>query len=97
MSTFRYAIAAVLLTAATLTAAGQRGAGGGSQEPQPPAVKINPNPQTDRYKADVGLEVDGEKENIQQWNDMVFSFAEPGFQEFETSKYLTSILKQNGF
>jgi len=25
------------------------------------------------------------------------SFAEPGFQEFETSKYLTDILKQNGF
>ena len=97
MSTFRFAIAAVLLTAATLTAAGQRGAGSGAQEPQPPAVKINPNPQADRYKADVSLEVDGEKENIQQWNDMVFSFAEPGFQEFETSKYLTGILKQNGF
>ena len=28
---------------------------------------------------------------------MVFSFAEPGFQEFETSKYLVGILKQNGF
>ncbi len=25
-------------------------------------------------------------ENIQKMNDMVFSFAEPGFQEFETSK-----------
>ena len=36
-------------------------------------------------------------ENIQKMNDMVFSFAEPGFQEFETSKYLTTILKQNGF
>ncbi len=28
---------------------------------------------------------------------MVFSFGELGFQEFETSKYLTTILKQNGF
>src|SRR5258708_5996160 len=37
------------------------------------------------------------QENIQKWNDSVFSFAEPGFQEFETSKYLTAILKQNGF
>ena len=36
-------------------------------------------------------------ENIQKMNDMVFSFAEPGFQEFETSKYLVGILKQNGF
>ena len=37
------------------------------------------------------------QENIQKWNDSVFSFAELGFQEFETSKYLTDILKQNGF
>ena len=28
---------------------------------------------------------------------MVFSFGEPGFQEFETVKYLTGILEQNGF
>ena len=48
-------------------------------------------------KRDVGLEVDGLKENMSQWNDMVFSYAEPGFQEFETSKFLTGILKQNGF
>ena len=29
--------------------------------------------------------------------DKVFSFAELGFQEIETSKYLTDILKENGF
>ena len=29
--------------------------------------------------------------------DMVFSFGELGFQEFETSKYLTGILKKEGF
>jgi aminobenzoyl-glutamate utilization protein B len=33
----------------------------------------------------------------QQMTDMVFSFGELGFQEFETSKYLTGILEQNGF
>ena len=55
------------------------------------------NPQIDQYKRNVGLEVDSMQENIQKWNDSVFSFAEPGFQEFETSKYLTAILKQNGF
>src|SRR5215831_5139590 len=97
MSSLRFAIAAVLVTAATLPASGQRGRGGSDEPPQPPQVKINPNPQADRYKADVALEVDGMKENIQQWNDTVFSFAEPGFQEFETSKFLTGILKQNGF
>jgi aminobenzoyl-glutamate utilization protein B len=33
----------------------------------------------------------------QQMVDMVFSFGELGFQEFETQKYLTGILKENGF
>jgi len=64
---------------------------------QPPAPASPPNPRLDQYKRDVGLEVDAQQENIQKWNDSVFSFAEPGFQEFETSKYLTGILKQNGF
>src|SRR5256885_14207290 len=68
------------------------------QPPPPPAAPPAPaNPRLDQYKRDVGLEVDGMQENIQKMNDTVFSFAEPGFQEFETSKYLTGILKQNGF
>src|SRR5258706_16235859 len=67
-----------------------------AQTPQAPAAAAA-NPQLDLYKRNVGLEVDGMEENIQKMNDMVFSFAEPGFQEFETSKYLTGILKQNGF
>jgi len=29
--------------------------------------------------------------------DMIFSFGELGFQEFETSRYLTTILRENGF
>ena len=33
----------------------------------------------------------------QQINDQVFSFAELGYQEVETSRYLTGILEQNGF
>jgi aminobenzoyl-glutamate utilization protein B len=33
----------------------------------------------------------------QQINDSVFSFAELGYQEVETSRYLTGILEQNGF
>ncbi|MCC6162816.1 MAG: amidohydrolase [Acidobacteria bacterium] len=33
----------------------------------------------------------------QQMNDMVFSFAELGFQEVETSRYLTGILEKEGF
>jgi aminobenzoyl-glutamate utilization protein B len=33
----------------------------------------------------------------QQINDMLFSFAELGFQEFETLNYLTTLLEKNGF
>lgn len=33
----------------------------------------------------------------QQMTDMVFSFGELGFQEFETQKYLTGGQKENGF
>src|SRR3954471_9767957 len=62
-----------------------------------PAPQAAANPQLDLYKANVAMEVDAMGENIQKMNDMVFSFAEPGFQEFETSKYLVGILKQNGF
>src|SRR5216110_1604922 len=51
----------------------------------------------DQYKRNVGLEVDAMQENIQKWNDSVFSFGELGFQEFETTKFLTNILRQNGF
>src|SRR3954466_8439647 len=68
------------------------------QPPAPaPAPAAASNPRTDQLKRDVGMEVDAMGENIQKMNDMVFSFAEPGFQEIETSKYLTTILKQNGF
>jgi aminobenzoyl-glutamate utilization protein B len=68
-----------------------------SSSPAPAAPQVPANPRLDQFKQNVSLEVDAEKENIQQWNDSVFSFGELGFQEFETSKYLTNILRQNGF
>jgi len=55
MSSSRFAIAAVIVTAASLTVSGQRGARS-DEPPTPPAVKINPNPQAEKYKADVALE-----------------------------------------
>src|SRR5262245_59491533 len=70
-----------------------------AQAPQPAAqaAPAAPNPRLDQYKSDVALEVDGLGEMVQRMNDQVFSFAELGFQEFETTKYLTGILRQNGF
>jgi aminobenzoyl-glutamate utilization protein B len=88
--TFRFVVAAMaFLLAATPFA----------QQPpsSTPAASSPPNPRLDQYKRDVGLEVDGLGEMVQRMNDQVFSFAELGFQEFETSKYLTGILRENGF
>jgi aminobenzoyl-glutamate utilization protein B len=56
-----------------------------------PAKKI------DALKKELIEEIDKEKVFTQQMVDMVFSFGELGFQEVETSKYLTDILKKNGF
>ena len=47
--------------------------------------------------AQVVDDVEAMKKRSQVMNDMVFSFAELGFQEFETSKYLTEILEKEGF
>jgi aminobenzoyl-glutamate utilization protein B len=41
--------------------------------------------------------VAAKEKQVQEMVDMVFSFGELGFQEFETSKYLTEILTKNGF
>jgi aminobenzoyl-glutamate utilization protein B len=41
--------------------------------------------------------IDSKAKMAQVMVDKVFSFAELGFQEVETSKYLTDILKENGF
>src|SRR6266567_6912250 len=72
-------------------------AGAGQSQPAPKPAAAPADPKLQQYKRDVGLEVDGMREDIQRMNDQVFSFGELGFQEFETSKYLTGILKRNGF
>lgn len=48
-------------------------------------------------KTELVKEIDNQQKATQVMVDMVFSFGELGFQEFETSKYLTDILKKNGF
>jgi aminobenzoyl-glutamate utilization protein B len=48
-------------------------------------------------KRGITADVDGMRVMTQQMTDMVFSFGELGFQEVETSKYLTGILEQHGF
>ncbi|WP_242689134.1 amidohydrolase [Pedobacter sp. SYSU D00535] len=51
----------------------------------------------DALKTELMAEIDKQQKFTQEMVDMVFSFGELGFQESETSKYLTDILKKNGF
>src|SRR5580692_11072390 len=48
-------------------------------------------------KADLAGQIDGMKKQAQVMVDSVFSFGELGFQEFETSQYLSGILEKEGF
>jgi len=48
-------------------------------------------------KADLAGQIDGMKKQAQVMVDSVFSFGELGFQEFETTKYLTGVLEKAGF
>src|SRR6202795_697540 len=48
-------------------------------------------------KADLSGQIDSMKKRAQVMVDSVFSFGELGFQEVETTKYLTGILEKEGF
>lgn len=52
---------------------------------------------TEALKKDVVAEVEERAKLAQVMVDTVFSFGELGFQEIETSKYLTGVLEENGF
>src|ERR1017187_7512039 len=64
------------------------------------ALAQNPNISPEKeaaIKADLSGQIDGMKKQAQVMVDSVFSFGELGFQEFETSKYLSGILEKEGF
>jgi aminobenzoyl-glutamate utilization protein B len=91
-------IAASLVVTASLTGvSAQRPAPTPDQGKTTKSPAAAANPKLDRYKKDVVAEIETMREFTQQMNDQVFSFGELGFQEFETSKYLTGVLKKNGF
>ena len=84
----------LLLAAATAT-------GTITAQQTPPTVTTQQakptDPRIERLKTEALAKVEGRAKQIQEMVDMVFSFGELGMQEFETSKYLTGILEQNGF
>ncbi len=58
--------------------------------------KVSPEKEAS-MKADLVGQIDAMKKQAQVMVDSVFSFGELGFQEFETTKYLTGVLEKEGF
>src|SRR5262245_35164926 len=54
-------------------------------------------PPLEELKSEARAIVDERKTFTQQMVDEIFSFSELGFQEMETSAYITGILEKNGF
>lgn len=59
--------------------------------------KYATTPRLEALKAEAAREIDAKAKTIQVMVDQVFSYGELGFQEVETSKYLSGILEENGF
>ncbi|MCC7008540.1 MAG: amidohydrolase [Acidobacteria bacterium] len=83
----RLLLALSFVLAPSLDAAGQG---------TPPAAVRSPQ-QVATWKTMASENVDSMAKQIQVMVDSVFSFGELGFQEVETSKYLTGILEKSGF
>ena len=64
---------------------------------QRPALSSAADPRLERLKTEVLAKVEARAKLVQEIIDQLFSFGELGMQEFETSKYLTNLLEQNGF
>jgi aminobenzoyl-glutamate utilization protein B len=54
-------------------------------------------PRLEALKAEAAREIDARAKSIQVMVDQVFSYGELGFQEVETSRYLSGLLEENGF
>jgi len=61
------------------------------------AQQAKQTPQLDALKQEAVAEADKMQTLTQQVVDQIFSFSELGFQEVETSRYVTGVLEKNGF
>lgn len=68
-----------------------------AQKPAKPAARSPLELRIDQLKQEVATEVDDLRQLTQQMVDSLFSFSELGFQEFETARYATEILRARGF
>ena len=88
-------LAATLASTIVVGISAQRGRGGA---PSMPTAPTPPGPpRVEELKREAAADVESMRVMTQQMVDQVFSFAELGFQEFDTSNYLTGILEKNGF
>lgn len=72
-------------------------------QPEPLATSTTPltplaeDERLDALKDEVVVDVESRRDFTQQMVDMIYSFNELGFQEFETQRYVTGILEDHGF
>jgi aminobenzoyl-glutamate utilization protein B len=91
---------AIAITLVSLTFAPTTLAAQDRTDERPPDFRTVLTPDDARVaalKREAIQRVDGMQKLTQEMVDMVFSFGELGFQEVETSAYLTRILERNGF
>jgi aminobenzoyl-glutamate utilization protein B len=95
LSTRKLVLFGTLALCAPALASAQRGAAGNAAD----SIKYRyaTTPKLDALKAEAAKEIDAQAKQIQVMVDQVFSYGELGFQEVETSRYLTGILEKNGF
>ena len=84
-----------LLMLLVVSTAAQRGRGGAPAQPTAPTPPGPPR--VEELKREAAAEIETMRVTTQQMVDQVFSYGELGFQELETSHYLTGILEKNGF
>ena len=94
----------VLLAAALILATPGLGATLSAQDPPRTAAPTTPatppvpdDPKLAKLKTEALQMVEARAKQVQEIVDMLFSFQELGFQEFESQKYLTGILEKEGF
>ena len=69
-------------------------------QPEPLVIEAAPLQEDARLedlKNEAVVDVESRRDFTQQMVDMIYSFNELGFQEFETQRYVTGILEDNGF
>lgn len=92
---FWMTVLATAIAVSAVISAQQRPAAPAAKPAAVPAMKVDPR--VEKLKQQVMTDVGSMYDLGQVMTDTVFSFGELGFQEFETQRYLTGVLKENGF